>query len=150
MGTKREDHRQDHQPSSWSQTLQLSQNSLFFLNFSLLWFFLKQLFMSCCCKCKIKMKLPVVISAEVSIALKSGKPVVALESTIISHGSFSFFCFFNLFSLSHCHCLFFAVRRNALSSKHANCSRSRVSGSRKWRGACHNSNSRRGSACWTQ
>lgn len=45
------------------------------------------------------------ISAEVSVALSRGDPVVALESTIISHGDSGFLCHFDRFmpwALSFC------------------------------------------------
>lgn len=48
-----------------------------------------------------------VISPEVQSALAAGRPVVALESTIITHGAFIFSPFYAFLShLQHMHFLF--------------------------------------------
>lgn len=89
------------------------------------------------------------ISREVSEAISNGGAVVALESTIISHGLFSqpiaiVLCWFlwNLRSWSHLNMVYILKRgilRDALPSKSANRKRSWVNCESEWSNPCNNS-----------
>lgn len=92
--------------------------------------------------------LNVKVAPEVSEALSLGRAVVALESTIISHG-FVYLFIYILYFPFHAQCLhlnFFVynlVFRDAVSPKFGNCKSGWSYCEREWGGSCNYGNFRR-------